>query len=320
MPSDVVVTAAVVDDQVPATAGPGGDQRLRRGVQAGVVAYLVWGFLTVYWKAIAGFDPVELIAWRVLGAGVVMAVLVTARHSWDNVRAVLTSSRTLPFVGAAAVLLTVNWMSYVYAVVEGHVLETALGYFMAPLGTMAIGIFVLHEQASRLQYAAMALAAAAIVVLTVSYGRVPYAAIAIAVSWSFYGLTKRRLPLAAVDSFAAESFVLVVPAAVAVAVLAGRADSIPRSADAGELTLVLLAGIVTAIPLVMFAYAAARVPFTVLGPIQYLVPTINLVLGWAVYDEEMPASRVAGFAFVWAALVVTTLDQLQRRQRRQAAR
>lgn len=317
----------------PVAADPGGgassppphpavsaDSGLARGVQAGFVAYLLWGLLTLYWKALDGFDAVELISWRVASAVVVMAALVTIRRSWRPVIGLLRSPKTLPFVGAAALLLTVNWLCYVYAVVNEHVLETALGYFMAPLGTMALGVFVLGEVASRLQYLAMALAAVAVVVLSVSYGDIPFAAIAIAVSWSLYGLTKRRLPVAAIDSFAAESFLLAPVAVVAVLVMAPNADSIPRLADGGDLVLVALSGLVTAIPLVLFAFAATRVPFTVLGPIQYLVPTINLVLGWLVYDEAMPPARLAGFACVWVALVVVTTDQLRRRSRQRQLR
>ncbi len=188
----------------------------------------------------------------------------------------------------AAALLTANWTAYVYAVVHERVIETALGYFMAPLGTMVLGIIVLKERPSAAQKVAIVLAAVAVVELTLSYGRPPIAALVMAVSWSVYGLLKRRVPLAAVDRFAAESFVLVIPALIVVAVTAGVSDSIPRTATAAELALVSLSGVATAVPLILFAFAAARVPFTLLGPLQYLVPTINFLLGWALYDEELP--------------------------------
>jgi chloramphenicol-sensitive protein RarD len=287
----------------------GTDQQ--RGIRAGVLAYLIWGLLTIYWKRLADFDPVELIGWRIVTATIVMAVVITARRSWPVVRGALADRSSLRWIVGASVLLTGNWGAYVYAVVHGRVLETALGYFMAPLGTMAVGILVLGEHPTRAQKASMVLAAAAIVELTVSYGRVPVAALVIAVSWTFYGLCKRHIPLGGVDSFAAESFVLVVPAIVAVAALASRGDSIPRSGSAGELTLMAFSGVATAVPLSLFAFAAMRVPFTILGPIQYLVPIINLVLGWLVYDEQMPASRLVGFGLVWIALVLVTVDRIR---------
>ena len=141
-----------------------------------------------------------------------------------------------------------------------------------------------------------------------SYGQPPIAALVMAVSWSVYGLLKRRVPLAAVDGFAAESFVLVVPAVIVVAATAGLSDSIPRTADGAELVLVSVSGVATAVPLILFAFAAARVPLTVLGPLQYLIPTINFLLGWALYDEELPWSRLVGFGLIWAALLIVTID------------
>lgn len=309
MPHDASIPA-VTTRPVPAAAP--GSAGLLRGVQAGVAAYLVWGLLTIYWKALGDLDPVEMIAWRVIASAAVMAIVLTARRSWRPVIAAMREPRQVAQTALASALLIVNWLCYVFAVVNDHVLETALGYFMAPLGTMAIGVFVLGERRTRLQQAAMISAAAAIGVLTVSYGKVPLTAIAIAASWSLYGLVKRRSALPAVDGFAAESFVLVPLAIIALAVLSGRADSIPNSASGTQWVLVLLTGVVTAGPLILFAVAASNVPFTLLGPIQYMVPTINLFLGWAVYQEDMPAARLAGFALVWLALIMVTLDQLRR--------
>ena len=140
-----------------------------------------------------------------------------------------------------------------------------------------------------------------------------------AVSWSIYGLLKRRVPLAAIDGFAAESFVLVVPALIIVAATAGLSDSIPRTATGAELVLVSVSGVTTAVPLILFAVAAARVPFTVLGPLQYLIPTINFFLGWALYDEELPWTRVVGFGLIWAALLIITVDGVRGTVARRAA-
>ena len=146
--------------------------------------------------------------------------------------------------------------------------------------------------------------------LTVSYGRPPWIALVIAVSWSLYGLLKRQVPLTPIESLAGETFILLVPAVVLVAVVAGRTDSVPSSATAGDWALIALTGVVTAVPLLLFAVAAQRVPFTLLGALQYLVPTINLLLGWLVYDESMPADRLVGFALVWIALIAVTVDQV----------
>jgi chloramphenicol-sensitive protein RarD len=248
--------------------------------------------------------------------------VVTARRGWPAMRAAFGNRGLLLRITAAALLLTANWNAYVYAIVHDRVIETALGYFMAPLGTMALGIVVLKERPTQAQKAAMGLAAVAVVILTFSYGRPPYIALTLAVSWSLYGLLKRQVPLTAIESLAAETFVLFIPALVVVGVMAGRAGSIPLDADATELSLAALSGVATVVPLVMFAFAASRVPFTVLGPLNYLVPTIGFLLGWILYHEALPISRVVGFTVVWVALAVMTVDRLRNSvvERRDVAR
>lgn len=287
------------------------EHEVARGIRAGFVAYLIWGLLTIYWKQLHDFEPIELIGWRIATAGVVMIAVLTVRGRWPVIRTTFADRRLMARITAAALLLTGNWMAYVYAVVHDRVIETALGYFMAPLGTMALGIIVLREHPTQAQKAAMGLAALSVVIVTISYGRPPYTALAIAVTWTIYGLLKRQVPLSAIESLAAESFVLLIPAMVVIGIMAGRSGSIPRTADATELTLVSLAGLATVVPLVLFAFAATRVPFTILGPLNYLVPTINFLLGWILYDEELPVWRVVGFAFVWVALIVVTVDRLR---------
>ncbi len=268
---------------------------VRRGVQLAVAAYLMWGLLTIYWKQLGTFDAFELIAWRMMCAGVVMAIIVTARHSWPTIIGALRDPGVARRLVLASLLLTVNWGSYVWAVTNDRVIETALGYFIAPLATMAIGVFVLKEHPTTAQRAAFACAAVAVVILTVSYGRPPWIALVIAASWSVYGLTTRRVPLGAVDSLAGETFVLFVPAVIAVVVFSMRDGSVAQSADPREWLFVLCSGLVTAVPLMLFAGAAKSVPFTLLGPLNLLVPVINFGLGWLIYDEPMPAERSGGF-------------------------
>jgi chloramphenicol-sensitive protein RarD len=287
------------------------EHEVARGIRAGFIAYTIWGLLTIYWKQLHDFEPFELIGWRIASSSVIMIAVLTIRGRWPAMRAAFGDRRLMGRISVAALLLTANWTAYVYAVVHDRVIETALGYFIAPLGTMALGIFVLKERPTRAQRTAMGLAAIAVVILTASYGRPPYAALTIAVTWSLYGLFKRRVPLGAVEGLAAETFVLCAPALVVIGVMAGRSGSIPRAADATELTLTSLAGVATVVPLVMFAFAATRVPFTILGPLTYLVPTINFLLGWILYDEALPVSRVVGFGFVWVALAILTVDRLR---------
>lgn len=283
----------------------------RSGVLVGLAAYLLWGFLTVYWKQLAAFDALELIGWRMTTAAVVMSLLMVARGRGRRIWAAFRSSSTVTFLVVAALLLAANWGSYVWAVVNDRVIETALGYFIAPLLTMAIGVTVLGETPTAAQRVAFVLAAIAVVVLTISYGRPPWIALLLAATWSLYGLTKRRVPLDAVDSLTGETLVLAAPAAVLLLVVGTGTTSAIEVASTREWGFLLGTGLITAIPLMLFAAAAQSIPFTLLGPLNLLVPVINFGLGWLVYDESMPADRIIGFAFVWVALVVVMWDRIR---------
>ena len=296
----------------PSPERPHHDTQLRNGLVAGVSAYLLWGLLTVYWKLLHDFPPFELIGWRIVSSFVMLGIVVGAQGRLRSIVRSAFSRDVGPRIAAAAILVTVNWSSYVWAVSNDHVIETALGYFMAPLGTMWLGVVVLKERLRAAQKITVALAGAAIVILTFGYGQFPLIALLIAGSWSLYGLLKRQVPMTSLDSLAAEMFWLVVPAAVLAVAQSSRADSATTTASTGDWVLIVLTGAITIVPLVMFGYAAQRVPLTVLGPLQYSVPTINFLLGWLAYDEELDATRVAGFAMIWLALVVLALDTARR--------
>jgi chloramphenicol-sensitive protein RarD len=284
----------------------------RRGIIAGLTAYFVWGLLTIYWKQLHRFNAFELIGWRITASAIVMAIVLTATRRWGQL-AVLRRNRPLQLrVAAAALLLTVNWTAYVWAVVHDHVLETALGYFIAPIGTVMVGVVVLGEHLRTAQRVALAFAVASVIVLTVSYGAVPWLAVLIAVSWTIYGYLKKHVPLAPTESMAAESFFLLLPAIVLAIAMAGRADSIPSSADTREVVFAVFTGLATVGPLMLFAYAAQRMPLSIIGPMQYIVPTMNFLIGWLIYDEALPLSRVIGFALVWIGLAIMTIDSARR--------
>lgn len=297
-------------------AGHHDESAFRSGVAAGLTAFVAWGLLTLYWKQLTAFEPFELVGWRIVSASVVMAVIVSVTRRWGVVRSVVRDRTLLLRVLAAALLLSVNWTTYVWAVVNGHVLDTALGYFLGPLGTIAIGVLFFGEQLRSLQRVAVGFAVAAVLVLTVGYGRFPVVAVLLATSWMLYGVLKKQVPLTPVDSMAAEAFLLVIPAIIVVTVFAGRPGSVPSTASAVDAVLVALTGVATVVPLMLFAWAAQRVPLTLLGPMQYLIPTINFLIGWLVYHEEMVTSRWIGFLLVWAALVLITVDTVRTQRSR----
>lgn len=295
--------------RVPRPSRLTGDTELGRGVRAGVVAYLLWGLGTIFWKAVSRFDPIELIAWRIVFAAVLMAIVVTVRRRWQAIATALGAPNGVRRTATAAALLVGNWLAYMWAVVNDRVIETALGYFIAPIGTMMIGIVVLGERPSRLQKIGIVAAVVAVIELTAAYGEIPVAAIIIATTWSLYGLAKRRIALGGVDGFAAESWFLIGPAVVAIALGSGEGTVLHEGVSG--VAAVSFSGVLTAVPLVLFAIAAVRVPFTILGPLNYLVPTINFLLGWLAYGEPLPASRLVGFVIVWIALALITVDRLR---------
>jgi chloramphenicol-sensitive protein RarD len=283
----------------------------RLGVGLGLGAYVIWGLLTVYWKALEGLNPFELIGARVVSSFTLLAVVLGVTHRWSGLAPLRHDRRLLSRVALAAVLLTGNWTSYVWAVVHDNVIETALGYFIAPLGTVLIGVFVFGERLRTAQRVALGLAAVAVVELTLAYGRVPVFALIIATTWSLYGLLKRQGPLAPLESMGGETAVLLAPALLVLAVPMVAGNGLAHEASGYQLGLLALSGLATTVPLLMFAGAAKRVPFTVLGPMQYAVPTINFLLGTFVYHEDLDAGRLFGFGLVWLGLVIFTGDSLR---------
>jgi chloramphenicol-sensitive protein RarD len=266
----------------------------------------------VYWKALKAFAPLELIGYRIVMSAVLLLVILAAKGRLTSLAKKLSAGHLWTRVACASLLLAINWTTYVVVVHDGKVIEAALGYFIAPLGTMLIGVKVLHEKIRPIQLVSALLGLAAVVVLTISYGRVPYIALAMAASWALYGLLKRQVPLQPLESLMSETIFLIIPAIALIIWFSQYDNSVVQSADFWHIILVLLSGVVTAVPLLLFAAASLKLPLTILGPLQYSVPTINFLLGWLVYHEGLSTSRFIGFGLVWAALVIVTVDSIRR--------
>lgn len=284
----------------------------RGGILWGIGAYGVWGLVTIYWKTLRHFDAFELIGYRITSSVVVMSIFLIATGRMTALLVKLRDRAVLLRVTGAALVLSANWTVYVWAVVHGRVIETALGYFMTPIGLTLAGVLVLHEQFRRVQQFALAFAIAAVLVLTIGYGHLPWVSIVIALSWVTYSVMKKSTPLSAFESLTAETLVLALPALGLVIWGSTRTSSIVHTAGPGDWSLVAVSGLVTAVPLLMFAVAAKRLPLTILALLQYIVPTINFLLGWLAYDETLTRVRVLGFALVWIGLIAVTADSLRR--------
>ena len=288
------------------------DSRAQSGVRSAIIAYALWGSLTAFWKLLNKFSAVDLIGWRVIAAVVVLWVFITMRGNFSTVLTALQDRNVRRFLLPAAGLLIVNWSTYVGAIVSGRVLETALGYFLAPLITMAIGVTVLGERLTPMRVVAIILVIASISILTASYGQVPWLSFALGGSWAFYGLVKRRVPLDPIHSLTGEVTTLLPIAIVVVIISLTRTGGVGELASGFDWMLLAATGLVTAAPLLLFAHAAPRVPFTLLGPIGWMVPIINFLLGWLAYSETMTTARFIGFATVWLALVVVAVETVSR--------
>ncbi len=287
---------------------------LRKGYLFGLGAYLLWGFMPIYIKQLHQAGSVEILAHRVVWSVVLVALLLLALRNGKQLLALLKRPKALAAISFAAALLAVNWWMYIYGVNSDRVVETALGYFINPLVTVVLGVTVLRERLRPLQWVAVGIGAGAVAVLTIDYGRLPYIALTLAVSFGGYGLVKKRLKLAAAEGLLVESGVLALPSLAYLIWL----TSTPTSTfgdDAHITILLVLAGAVTAIPLLFFAGAANRIPLTALGILQYLTPILQLALGVFLYHEPMPPARLAGFALVWLALIVFTADGLRTARR-----
>ena len=280
----------------------------RTGIAYGLGAYITWGFLTIYWKFLKDFNAFELIGWRIITSAIVLLAILMYNKQLRNLVIALREPQVRLRVALASILLSVNWTTYVWAVVHDHVLETALGYFIAPIFTMMIGFIVLREPIRTSHRLVIGLATIAIVILTFSYGQLPWRALLIATSWSCYGYLKKQVKLTSLESLSGEVVALVLPAFVLVLITFNRTDSVPNTANLAEWILVLLTGLMTALPLLMFGAASRRVRLSVLGPMQYLVPTFNFLLGWLAYNEELNTTKLLGFAFVWVGLAIFFVD------------
>ncbi|MGC5017177.1 EamA family transporter RarD [Micromonospora sp. DT47] len=291
----------------------------RLGYLYGVGAYLLWGFFPIYLKLLRPAGPIEILAHRIVWSVVFVALLLAALRNIGFLRALTRRPRTLAGIGVAAALIAVNWGTYIYGVNSDRVVETALGYFINPLVSVLLGVFVLRERLRSAQWAALGVGGLAVAVLTVDYGRLPYLALTLAFSFAGYGLVKKRLGLPAAEGLFVESAVLALPALAYLGWLSQQGESTFGHVSAGHTALLVLAGAATAIPLLLFAGAANRLPLSVLGMLQYLAPILQLGCGVLIFHEPMPPARLAGFALVWVALIVFTADALRNTRRTRAA-
>jgi chloramphenicol-sensitive protein RarD len=283
------------------------------GVAYAGSAYLLWGVLPLYFLLLVPTGPWEVVAWRVLLSLVFCLLLLTVTRGWAAFRAIVRQPRLLGWTALAGLLIYVNWQVFVIGALADRVVETSLGYFINPITTVLLGVFVLKERIRRLQWAAIAIAAAAVVVIVVAYQEFPWIAVTLTASFGLYGLIKKKIGPAvdAVSGLTLESFWLIPIAVVQLVIVAQTPTGITMGANGGGHAVMLaLAGVVTAVPLLLFAAGTRRVNLTVIGMLQFVTPVMQFIIGVAVLHEPMPPERWAGFIIVWIAIVVFVVDLL----------
>ncbi len=292
---------------------------MKNGTLAALSAYVLWGLLPVYWKAIEHVPAQEILSHRVVGSLAVALGLLALRRQWGWLKkAVRKPVVLLPYVGTAS-LLAVNWLVYIWANNNGHIVEVSLGYFINPLLNVLLGVAFLRERMRPWQWAAIGLAFAGVAYLTLSYGRLPWIALTLALSFGFYGLIRKTASLESVQGLTVETGLMFLPAIGYLAYLGSRGVGSFGPAGVQTTLLLGLAGFVTAIPLILFAYGARRVQLTTLGVLQYAAPTLQFLLGVLVYGESFTTDRLIGFCLIWTALVLYSAEGLITQRRAAAA-
>lgn len=282
---------------------------MNRGVLYGIAAYAIWGLLPIYWKLLADVPALEILSQRIVWLLVILVALLLVRQQWAWLSKV-RERRVIFNSVVAALLLAINWFVYIWGVNAGYILETSLGYFINPLVNVVLGVVFLSERIRPTQWLAVAIAAAGVLYLTVSYGALPWIALALAFSFGLYGLTKKRAQLDSLDGLTMEATLLLPMALGYLLWLAANGQGAFGHADMTTMLLLVGAGAVTAVPLLCFGAAAQRIPLSLLGFLQYLAPSLQFFIGVYIYHESFTQARLIGFSIIWLALFVFSLESV----------
>lgn len=288
---------------------------MNAGYLYALIAYLLWGLFPIYWKPLGGIPATQLIGHRIVWAFLFMVVLLAVLGQLGRLRHLLTDRRVVRIYAFAGLLLAGNWLTYVWGVTHGHVVEASLGYFINPLFSVLLGLVVLKERLYRWQWVAIGLATTGVAYLTWTYGRLPWIALALAGTFGLYGLVTKTASLDAMDGLTLETGLLFVPALGFLVWSEWQGQGAFGHVSLAQNALMVGAGAVTAVPLLFFGAAARRVPLSALGILQYLAPTLQFLLGVLVFHEPFTPVHLVGYSLVWAALVIFWLDGGLRQRR-----
>jgi chloramphenicol-sensitive protein RarD len=279
----------------------------RVGLLFGVSAYTLWGLFPLYWPLLKPANPLEIVSHRAVWTVVFCVIILAITKSLKTTLATFKRKHVALKLFSTSILISINWLVYIWATNNGHVVEASLGYYINPVIIIAMGVIFLQEKMHKLQWISIAIASTGVLILTIDYGRLPWIAIALALSWGSYGFIKKTLGLGALEGLAIETMISSIPYLGYLIFLGANGKG---QFGHGILITILIisAGAVTAIPLLLFNGATTRLPFTIIGLLQYITPTLQFALGVWVLHENMPIARWAGFVIIWIALVVLATD------------
>ncbi|MFD0558257.1 chloramphenicol-sensitive protein RarD [Stackebrandtia endophytica] len=289
---------------------------LKRGYLYAGAAYGLWGLFPLYWKLLQPSSAFEILAHRMVWSMALAAIVLLSLRRIAGIRALFRNRRTVIALAAAGLFITFNWGTYIYGVNTDRVVETALGYFLNPLVTVLMGVLILGERLRRLQWAAVATGAVALAVLTIDYGQLPWIALILGFSFGFYGLIKKKTNVPAAEGLFTETAAVTLPALAFLIYLHTTGSGTFATISWAHTLLLVGGGVVTAVPLLFFAGAATRLPMSALGMGQYIAPSLQFVIGVALFNEPMSTLRWVGFGIVWLALVMFSVDALHKSRKR----
>ena len=277
------------------------------GLLFGLSSYVLWGLFPLYWPLLQPANPLEIVSHRAVWTLVFCLIILSLSKQIHSTLQVMKNPKTMAALLLSTILISINWITYIWAVNHDHVVEAALGYYINPLIIIAFGVILLREKMRPLQWVAVAIAAIGVLVLTIDYGRLPWVAISLALSWGSYGLVKKKLNLGALEGLAIETLISFIPY-VGYLIYLGNQGTGQFGHSPGLTFLLISAGAVTAIPLLLFNGSTTRLPYSTIGLLQYITPTIQFSLGVWLRHEEMPAARWIGFIIIWCALIALGVD------------
>jgi chloramphenicol-sensitive protein RarD len=285
---------------------------------AGMAAYGLWGLLPLFFRLLHHVDPVEIVTQRILWSLLLILLILALRRGFPAFAVTLRDPKLMLPLAASGLLICLNWLTYVWAVNQGHVVAASLGYFLNPLVVVALGVVVLKERLRRAQMMAIAVAAIGVAILAASALTTLWISLALALTFAFYGLVRKLTPAQPMTGLGVETLLLT-PFAIAYLLWEARHGGIAFGQDGSTTVLLILSGAVTTVPLVLFAFAAQRLPMATLGLLQYLAPTLQFLCGVLVFGEKLSSGQLWSFALIWAGLALFASDGIATARRNRAA-